>query len=220
MWFRWCENAVALSVENPTKRFCWWIVVSCVHTKFHTSTRTSVQGYRVWMTTKSSTWISVFLRPCHSNSPLSADKTCYLVMMLAKVLRTQVHMSSRSSVQNHWHFEHYLQSLCLPVLHAAWNRTKIVPWSFPMSLFLGSTVWSSLLILRISWHAVPAALLSQSLWMFVSKKRWTNKPHGSYRLIGKLTAFLQLQEFSLRKHTQVASSPSDARLSSRNYRGK
>jgi hypothetical protein len=27
-------------------------------------------------------------------------------------------MSSRCSVQNHWHFEHYLQSLCLPVLHA------------------------------------------------------------------------------------------------------
>jgi hypothetical protein len=26
----------------------------------------------------------------------------------------QVHMSSRSSVQNHWHFEHCLQSLCLP----------------------------------------------------------------------------------------------------------
>ena len=34
----------------------------------------------------------------------------------------------------------------------------------------------------------------------------------SYRLIGKLTAFLQLQEFSLRKPT-VASSTSAARLS-------
>jgi hypothetical protein len=32
--------------------------------------------------------------------------------------------------------------------------------------------------------------------------------------------FLQLQEFSLRKHTQVASSPSVARISSRSYRGK
>jgi hypothetical protein len=42
----------------------------------------------------------------------------------------------------------------------------------------------------------------------------------SYRLIGKLTAFLQLQEFSLRRHTQVASSPSAARLSSHSYRGK
>jgi hypothetical protein len=42
----------------------------------------------------------------------------------------------------------------------------------------------------------------------------------SYRLIGKLTAFLQLQEFSLRRHTQVASSPSVARLSSRSYRAK
>ena len=36
----------------------------------------------------------------------------------------------------------------------------------------------------------------------------------------KLTDFLQLQEFSLRRHTQVASSPFDARLSSRSYRAK
>ncbi len=35
----------------------------------------------------------------------------------------------------------------------------------------------------------------------------------SYRLIGKLTAFLQLQEFSLRKQTPVASSTSVERLS-------
>jgi hypothetical protein len=34
----------------------------------------------------------------------------------------------------------------------------------------------------------------------------------SYRLIGKLTAFLQLQEFSLRQQTPVASSTSAARL--------
>ncbi len=34
-----------------------------------------------------------------------------------------------------------------------------------------------------------------------------------YRLIGKLTAFLQLQEFSLRKQTPVTSSTSAARLS-------
>jgi hypothetical protein len=38
-----------------------------------------------------------------------------------------------SSVQNHWHVGHYLQSLCHAVLHAVRNRTKIVPWSFPMS---------------------------------------------------------------------------------------
>ncbi len=42
----------------------------------------------------------------------------------------------------------------------------------------------------------------------------------SYRVIGKLTAFLQLQEFIFRKHTQVVSSPSAARLSSRNFRAK
>ncbi len=42
----------------------------------------------------------------------------------------------------------------------------------------------------------------------------------SYRLIGKLTAFLHLQEFSLRRHNQVASSPSAVRLASRSYRAK
>ncbi len=42
----------------------------------------------------------------------------------------------------------------------------------------------------------------------------------SYRLIGKLTDFLQLQEFSLRRHTQVTSSPFAARFSSRSYRAK
>jgi hypothetical protein len=42
----------------------------------------------------------------------------------------------------------------------------------------------------------------------------------SDRLIGKLTAFLQLQEFSLRKQTKVASSTSAVRLSSRSSRGK
>jgi hypothetical protein len=52
-----------------------------------------------------------------------------------------------------------------------------------------------------------------------AKKLIINKVY-SYRLIGKLTAFLQLEEFSLRRHTQVASSPSATRLSSRSYRGK
>jgi hypothetical protein len=37
----------------------------------------------------------------------------------------------------------------------------------------------------------------------------------SYRLIGKLTSFLQFQEFSLRRHAQVASSPSAVWFSSR-----
>jgi hypothetical protein len=42
----------------------------------------------------------------------------------------------------------------------------------------------------------------------------------SYRFIGKLTVFLQFQEFSFRRHTQVASSPSDVRFSSRSFRAK
>ncbi len=72
----------------------------------------------------------MLLRPCHSFAPLSPDKTCYLVVLPAKVLRTQVHMSSRSSVQNHWHFEHYVQSLCLPALDdvkSHKDRAVIVP---------------------------------------------------------------------------------------------
>jgi hypothetical protein len=99
-------------------------------------------------------------RPYHHNAPSSPDKTCYLVMMLTKVWRTPEHMSSRSSVENHWHFQNYLQSMSLPVLDTERNRTKIVLCSFPMSLFLGSTVWSSLLILRIriSWYSAAAAL--------------------------------------------------------------
>jgi len=41
------------------------------------------------------------------------------------LLRTQVRISSRSSVQSHWRFEHYVQSLCHAVLHAVRNLTKI-----------------------------------------------------------------------------------------------
>jgi hypothetical protein len=37
------------------------------------------------------------------NDPLSPDKSCYLVIFLVKVLRTQVHRSSLNSVQNHFH---------------------------------------------------------------------------------------------------------------------
>jgi hypothetical protein len=44
--------------------------------------------------------------------------------------------------------------------------------------------------------------------------------YSQYSLIEKLTAFLHLQEFSLHKHTQVASSTSAARLSSRSFRVK
>ena len=50
---------------------------------------------------------------------------------------------------------------------------KIVSWSFPMSIFVWSTVWSSLLMLRTSWragrvdvqlylHLIPGLLDSQT----------------------------------------------------------
>ncbi len=136
------------------------------------STLTSVQRHRVWMTTQSTSFISVFLRSYHSDAPVSPDKTCYHVMLPTKVLRTQVHMS-RNSVQNHWHF------LCLPVLDVVWNNTKIVPWSFPMGLFLWSTFWCSLLILRMSWSAPATTLNSWSsrLWSRNSSPPSSPNPH-------------------------------------------
>ena len=127
----------------------------------------------------SSTFISVYLRPYHSNHPVSPDRTCYRVMLPVKVFRTQVYMSSRNSVQNHWHFEYYSQSLCLPVLDVVRNRTKIVPWSLPMSLFLWSTVWYSLLILRMSCPATADALNSwpSRLWYHNSSPPPSSNPH-------------------------------------------
>jgi hypothetical protein len=55
------------------------------------------------------------------------------------------------------------------------DRAVIVP----MSLFLGSTVWSSLLILRISWHAAAAALNSwpSRLWSRNSSPPPSRSPH-------------------------------------------
>ncbi len=127
MWFRGCEKSrLDWYVENPTK----W------RTR---SGRQSTPGVdcRVFHVC-SRKFISQECSFKSGQDMLPRDDT----LILAKVFRTQVHMSSRNSVQNHWHFEHYLQSLCLPVLDTARNRTKIVSWSFPMSLFLGSTVWS------------------------------------------------------------------------------
>jgi hypothetical protein len=57
-------------------------------------------------------------------------------------------------------------------------------------------------------------------WNFMKKKGPLNEIKALfYRLIGKLTAFLQLQEFSLRKPT-VACSTSAARLSLNNSKTK
>ncbi len=75
------------------------LCVSCVYTKFHMSTHTSVQGHRVWMTNQSVTFISVLVWPYHH--PLSPVKTCYRVIFRVKVFRTEVHMSNRISLQNH-----------------------------------------------------------------------------------------------------------------------
>ncbi len=77
-------------------------------------------------------------------------------------MKTQVHMSSRWSVKNQCPFEHYFQTWCLHVMHAVRNHTKVVSSSFPMILFLGSTVWCSLVIFRMSWLG-PGAVLNYFL---------------------------------------------------------
>ncbi len=71
MWFRGCENAFVLTDgEARWNDFAGGSsCVSCVLTKVHISTCTSVQRHRVWMTTQSYSFISVFLRPYHSNVP-------------------------------------------------------------------------------------------------------------------------------------------------------
>ena len=55
----------------------------------------------------------------------------------------------------------------------------IVSRSFPMSLFLWSTVWWSLLIFRMSWSAVAVALKScpSWLWSHNSSPPPSPKPH-------------------------------------------
>ncbi len=49
-------------------------------------------------------------------------------------LLTQVYMTSRISVQRHWRFEHYLQSLC----HLCWPLHEITLYSWPSWLWNGN----------------------------------------------------------------------------------
>ncbi len=68
--------------------------------------------------------------------------------------------------------------------------------------------------LRVRYHSCLLLLVRQAGYIVNLSEFYSD------RLIGKLTAFLQLQEFSLCRHTQVASSPSAARLSFSSYRAK
>jgi hypothetical protein len=88
-------------------------------------------------------------------------------------------MPSPRSVQRHWPFQHCFQSLFVLVLYAVRNRTKIESGSFPMSLFLWSTVWCSVIILRMSWPAAAAALNSWPSWLWShnSSPPLSPKPH-------------------------------------------
>ncbi len=78
----------------------------------------------------------------------------------------------------------YLQCLCLPVLVTVWNHTKIVSWSFPMR-FLWSTVWWSLLILKMRWSEAGTVLnyWSSRLWNHNSSPPPSPNPH--YSELGK-----------------------------------
>ncbi len=79
----------------------------------------------------------------------------------------------------HWSFQQCFQSLFVLVLHAVRNRTKIESGSFPMSLFLWSTVWCSLIILRMSWPATAVTLNSWPSWLWShnSSPPLSPKPH-------------------------------------------
>jgi len=107
----------------------------------------------------------VLFGPYHRNTVIRTDTTCCRVIFLSKVVTTQVHMPSPRSVQRHWPFQHCFQILCVLVLHSVRNRTKIESGSFPMSLFLWSTVWYSLLILRMK-PVAPATLNSWTSWLW------------------------------------------------------
>ncbi len=65
------------------------------------------------------------------------------------------------------------------MLNAVRNRTKIESGSFPMSVFLWSTVWCSLLILRMSWPAAAVALnfWPSWLWSYNSSPPLSPKPN-------------------------------------------
>jgi hypothetical protein len=79
---------------------------------------------------------------------------------------------------------------------------------------LGNIVLTTTTGRRVRYHSFLLLLVRQAGYIVNLSEFY------SYRLIGKLTDFLQLQEFSLRRHTQVASSPFAARLSSHSYRAK
>ena len=138
MRFRGRENAVAqtLGEDRLSDSVGGLSCLSCVRTKLHMSTRTSVQSHRVLMKTWSASFISVLFGPYHRNTGITTDTTCCRVIFLSKLVATQVHMPSPRSVQRHWPFQHCFQSLFVLVLHAVRNRTKIESGSFPMSLFL------------------------------------------------------------------------------------
>ena len=68
------------------------------------------------MTNWSVNFISVFLGPYHRNTVSRPDNRRCRVIVLVKVVRTRVDMSSLTSVHSQWSYEYYVQSLCLPVL--------------------------------------------------------------------------------------------------------
>ncbi len=86
-------------------------------------------------------------------------------------------MPSPRSVPRHWPFQHCFQSLFVLVLLPVWNRTKIESGSFPMNLFLWSTVWYSLIILRMSWPGATLNSWPSWLWHHNSSPPLSPKPH-------------------------------------------
>ena len=102
----------------------------------------------------------------HRNVVGRPDKRCSRVILLAKLVRTQVHMSSRRCAQPMAFstlFSKFVSSrswmLC-EIAQRSWSR------SFPMILFVWSTVWCSLVIFRMCWLAPVTALNSWPSWLW------------------------------------------------------
>ncbi len=91
MCFRGRENEVVLTrgEDRLSDSVDGLSCLSCVHTKLHMSTRTSVENHRVLMKTLSARFISVLFGPYFRNTDITTDTTCCRVIFLSKLVATQ-----------------------------------------------------------------------------------------------------------------------------------
>ncbi len=109
----------------------------------------------------------MFLGRYHRIVVARPDKRCSRVILLVKLVRTQVHIGVWSEVcTTNGLFNTVFKVCVFPLLNVVRNSTKIAPWSLPMILFVWSTVWYSLVIFRMSCLAPASSLNSWSSWLW------------------------------------------------------